>query len=307
MFQKWIFLGWVALNLQAALGQEYRIKDEVVRSAYLGADRTIHVYLPASYEKAAPRRYPVLYVQDGQNIFSPAGTNAAFGWGSWQLDKTADELARAGKMQEIIIVAVDNGRERRAEYGGLHHAPGGPLTNSAFENYEAFLITELKPHIDQSYRTLTGAVDTAVLGSSVGGLASVVLAWEHPEVFGGAASLSGTDIAEQTNFLNQVLKPYQGPPKRFRVYLDSGVMDFTGGDDGRALTAQLAGEFRRIGWTDRNLELFTDAAPLTPAQLEQAGLRRDKWKEAQTSQHNEFYWRLRAWRAMTFLFPPDQR
>ena len=307
MFQKLIFLGWMALNLQATLGQEYRIRDEVVSSVRLGTDRTVHVYLPASYHRENRQHYPVLYVQDGQNIFSPAGTNAAFGWGSWQLDKTADELARAGRMPEIIMVAVDNSPKRRAEYGGLHHDPGGPSTNSAFENYEAFMITELKPHIDQSYRTLTGAVHTAVLGSSVGGLASVALAWEHPEIFGGAASLSGTDIAEQTNFLNQVLKPYQGPPKRFRVYLDSGVMDFTGGDDGRALTAQLAAEFRRIGWTDKNLELFTDPAPLTPGQLEQAGLRGDKWQETQTNQHNEFYWRLRAWRALTFLFPPDHR
>jgi enterochelin esterase-like enzyme len=306
MFQKWIFAGLLALTLRTGLAQERQIKDEVVPSQVLGANRAIHVYLPPSYEKAASRRYPVLYVQDGQNIFSPAGTNCAFGWGSWQLDTTADELVRAKKMPEIIMVAVDNSFARRGEYGGRHHAPGGPATNSAFENYEAFLVTELKPHIDHRYRTLPGAAHTAVMGSSVGGLGSVVLAWDHPEVFGGAASLSGSDISEQTNFLNQVLKNFHGPPKPFRVYLDSGVVDFTGGDDGRSLTGQVAAEFRRIGWTDKNLELFTDAPPLTPGQLEPTGLRRDKWHEAQTSQHNEFYWRLRAWRALTFLFPPDK-
>jgi hypothetical protein len=144
------------------------------------------------------------------------------------------------------------------------------------------------------------------MGSSVGGLCSVVLAWDHPEVFGGAACLSGTDISEQTDFLNLVLKNFHGQPKPFHVYLDSGVVDFTGGDDGRSLTGQVAAEFRRIGWTDKNLKLFTDAKPLTPGQLEQTGLRRDKWHDAQTSQHNEFYWRLRAWRALTFLFPPDK-
>ena len=145
------------------------------------------------------------------------------------------------------------------------------------------------------------------MGSSVGGLGSVVVAWEHPEIFGGTASLSGTDIAEQTNFLNHVLKAYHGPPKPLRVYLDSGVVDITGGDDGRGLTGQIAAEFRRIGWTDKNLELFTEAKPLTPEQLQQAGLRRDKWQDAQTNQHNEFYWRLRAWRALTFLFPPERQ
>jgi S-formylglutathione hydrolase FrmB len=145
------------------------------------------------------------------------------------------------------------------------------------------------------------------MGSSVGGLCSVVLAWDHPEIFGGAASLSGTDIAEQTNFFNNVLKTFHGPPKAFRVYLDSGSVDFTGGDDGRSLAGQVAAEFRRIGWTGKNLVWFTDARPLTPKQFEQTGLRRDKWQEAQINQHNEFYWRLRAWRALTFLFASDKK
>jgi enterochelin esterase-like enzyme len=304
MFPKWFVAGLLASNLQFVLGEECQITNEVVHSQQLNADRAIHVFLPGSYQTDSQRRYPVLYVQDGQNIFSTAGTNCAFGWGSWQLDKTADKLARDGKMPEIIMVAVDNGHARRAEYGGLHHAAGS-ATNSAFENYENFFITELKPRIDREYRTQPAAAHTAVMGSSVGGLCSVVLAWDHPEIFGGAASLSGTDIAEQTNFLNNVLKQFPGPPKPFRVYLDSGVVDSSGSGDGRSLTGQVAAEFRRIGWTAKNLELFTDAKPLTPEQLEQTGLRRDKWAEAQTSQHNEFYWRLRAWRALMFLFPPE--
>jgi S-formylglutathione hydrolase FrmB len=306
MSRKWIVLGCLALSLRTVFGQGSEIRDESVPSIHLGTDRAIHVYLPPSYATQPGRRYPVLYVQDGQNIFSSAGTNAAFGWGSWQLDKTAEELGRAGKMPEIVIVAVDNGPARRGEYGGLHHHPGS-ATNTTFENYEAFLISELKPYIDRSYRTLPGPAHTAVLGSSVGGLCSVVLAWDHPEIFGAAASLSGTDISEQSNFLKQVLRNYRGAPKPFRLYLDSGVVDYAGGDDGRALTGEVAAEFRRIGWTDQNLQLYTDASPLPPAQLERTGLRRDKWAEAQTNQHNEFYWRLRAWRALVFLFPPGNK
>jgi enterochelin esterase-like enzyme len=245
-----------------------------------------------------------LYLHDGRNVFSSAGTNCAFGWGSWELDKTVDALSRAGRMREIIMVAADNSFGRYDEYCGRHHAAGSS-TNTAFENYAALLITELKPRIDREYRTLPDAAHTAVMGSSLGGLCSLVLAWEHPEIFGGAASLSGAFQVEQTNFLNGVLKEFHGEAKPLRIYLDSGVVDFMGGDDGRALTEKMAVELRRIGGK-KNLEWFVDARPLTPAELEKTGLRRDKWREAQTSQHNEFYWRLRAWRALTFLFPPLQ-
>jgi enterochelin esterase-like enzyme len=310
MFQKWIFTGLLVLRVQAVTGQESLIKDEVVRSQVLGTDRSIHVYLPPSYEQETNRHYPVLYAQDGQNIFSPAGTNCAFGWGSWQLDKTADELVRAKKMQEIIVVAVDNSAARREEYDWRVNWPptntmsaGGP---TAFEKYATFLMTELKPQIDHEYRTRPGPADTGMIGSSLGGFCSVILAWEHAEVFKRVACLSGSFQLEQTNFLNEVLHNYHGPPKPIRIYLDSGAIDFTGGDDNRAITALVAAELRRIGWKT-NLMLYVDEKPLTPAELENTGLRRDKWHEAQTSQHNEFYWRLRAWRALTFLFPPDKK
>jgi enterochelin esterase-like enzyme len=289
--------------LPGAFGQNGSLLDTNLPSHFLGRNRGVHVYLPPSYPTQPQRHYPVLYLHDGQNVFSSAGTNCAFGWGSWELDRTVNALCRAGKMQEIIMVAVDNSPARFAEYSGRHHASGGPATNAAFENYEAFLITELKPRIDRNYRTLPGAAHTAVMGSSMGGLCSLALAWDHPEIFGGAASLSGAFMVEQTNFLNDVLKGYHGPPKPFRVHLDSGVVDFTGGDDGSSLTKRVAAELRRIGWTN-DVQRFVDGKPLTSAELEKSGLRRDKWAEAQTSQHNEFYWRLRAWRALTFLFPP---
>ena len=266
--------------------------------------RGIHVYLPPSYATQPQRRYPVLYLHDGQNVFSSAGTNCAFGWGNWELDKIADELSRAGKMREIIMVALDNSLARYEEYCGSHRAAGA-MTNSAFENYAALLVTELKPRIDREYRTLPDAAHTAVMGSSMGGICSLVLAWEHPEIFGGVASLSGSIGVEQTNFLNGVLKRFHGQAKPIRVYLDSGVVDYTGGDDGRSLTEKVAAELERIGGK-KNLEWFVDAKPLTPAELAKSGLRRDKWAEAQTSQHNEFYWRLRSWRALIFLFPPSE-
>ena len=289
-------------SLSAAFAQSGSLIDTNFPSAFFQWNRGIHIYLPPSYATQSQQRFPVLYLQDGENVFSSAGTNAAFGWGSWQLDRTVDELCRAGKMPEIIMVAVDNSFGRMQEYSGRHHDADGPVTNTAFENYEAYLITELKPRIDREFRTLPAASHTAVMGSSLGGLCSLALAWDYPEIFGGAACLSGSFQVEQTNFLNDVLKNYRGPPKPVRIYLDSGLTDFMGGDDNASLTKQVATELRRIGWTN-NLEWFVDQKPLTAAELEKSGLRRDKWAEARTSQHNEFYWRLRSWRALTFLFP----
>ncbi len=261
----------------------------------------VRVYLPDSYTRSPSNRYPVLYVHDGQNVFSSAGTNIAFGWGSWELDKTADELARAGKMQEIILVAVDNSPARYQEYGGTARLQN--LNDAAaFTNYSMFLAKELKPRIDAQYRTRKQPAHTGVLGSSMGGICSFRLAWEHPEVFGLAASLSGAFQVE-TNLLEQVLLAYHGRPKPIRFYFDSGTVDFMGGDDGNQQTAAIVAELRRIGWTTANLLHYVDTKPLTLAELQTSGLRRDKWPEAQTSQHNEFYWRRRAGRALVFLFP----
>lgn len=84
------------------------------------------------------------------------------------------------------------------------------------------------------------------------------------------------------------------------------MVDFMGGDDGQRLTVAVVEEYRRIGWGEA-LMRYVDIKPMTLSELERSGLRRDKWGEAQTSRHNEFYWRLRAWRALTLLFPPGER
>jgi predicted alpha/beta superfamily hydrolase len=287
---------------RSGLGEERLLKQEVA-SKFLSCSRTVRIYLPASYYLEPNHRYPVLYLHDGQNLFSSAGTNICFGWGNWELDKTVDALCQAKKIQELMLVAVDNTSARYLEYCGRHHPPD-TNANTEFENYASFLVRELKPKIDSDYRTKPEPANTGLLGSSMGGLCSIVLAWEHPDVFGRAASLSGAFQVEETHFLNNVVRPYQGKAKQTHLYLDSGVVDFMGGDDGRKLTEAVAQEFRRIGWSEKTLMHYVDVKPLTLPELKNAGLRQDKWAEAQTSQHNEFYWRLRVWRALTFLFPP---
>lgn len=289
-----------------------------VFSKHFGTNRTARLYLPPSYERDGNRRFPVLYLHDGQNTFTTVGTNVAFGWGNWELDKTVTELSSAGKIREVIMVAVDCSAERYLDYRGpayryseaelkeLKRPPPATGDDTRYEQYTRFLIEELKPKIDRDYRTLADAAHTGVMGSSMGGICSLTLAWEHPEVFGQAASLSGAFQVERTNFLANVLRPYREKPKPFRIYLDSGTCDFSGGDDGRSHTDAVAAELRRIGWREgKDLVHFADLKPLSEAELEKTDLRRDKWKEAQTSQHNEFYWRRRVWRALVFLFPPE--
>ena len=89
--------------------------ERPIPSRYLATNRTVRVRLPQSYWRETSRRYPVLYVHDGQNVFASAGSHCCFGWGSWQLDSTAAHLAAEGRMEEIIIVAIDNSRFDRPE------------------------------------------------------------------------------------------------------------------------------------------------------------------------------------------------
>lgn len=274
-----------------------------VPSRYLGTNRTVRVRLPESYWRDTKRRYPVLYVHDGQNVFVSAGPNCCFGWGSWQLDTAAARLAAEGRMQEIIIVAIDNSRFRYQEYRG----PAPEDGKSRYTNYAAFLVKELKPLIDKEYRTKRTARDTAVLGSSMGGICSIALAWEHPKTFGAAASLSGAFQVEKRHFIEKVLKPYEGRAKPARLYLDSGTIDFTGDDDGRRHTIVVVNELRRIGWKEgKNLQHYVQEKSFSDAELQNLGLPPHKWDEAKKSHHNEFYWRERVWRPLVFLFPPSR-
>lgn len=306
----------LSLMNMSAMNQGRLLKEELVPTRFLEGGRTIRLYLPPSYDREPRRRFPVLYLHDGQNVFSSAGPHGCFGWGSWDLDGTADRLIAEGRMREIIMVAVDNSRHRYREYRGRVRPEGASrgrrssgggsfFDNSKFEAYAHFLVKELKPKIDREFRTLRTAANTGVMGSSLGGICSMSLAWEFPKVFGRAASLSGSFHIEKRNFLEQVLMTARKKPGPTRFYLDSGTIDFTGDDDDRRYTDLVADELRRLGWRDgKTLERYTEARPFTDQELERSGLPFDKWHEAKSSQHNEFYWRMRAWRAFVFLFPP---
>src|SRR5258706_379033 len=115
MWRSGILLLAIWAGTQSTRGEQ-RLVQEEYPSRLLGKARMVRIYLPPSYGQETRKRYPVLYVHDGQNVYTSAGTNVAFGWGNWELDKTSDELSRGGKMQEIIMVAVDNSPARYSEY-----------------------------------------------------------------------------------------------------------------------------------------------------------------------------------------------
>jgi len=148
-----------------------------VRSALLRPTRHVEIWLPPGYDSAAATRYPVLYMSDGQNLFDPRIANTGVDWG---VDEAVMRLVRRGVMPPIIVVGVWSTGERGPEYSPWHEAP----------TYARFLIEELMPRVNREFRTLTGPTNTAVMGSSMGGLLSFYLVTHHPEAFGACGCVS---------------------------------------------------------------------------------------------------------------------
>ena len=206
-----------------------------VASAYLAKSRDVLVWLPPSYADSPERRYPVLYMHDGQQIFDPATST----WGQdWEVDEWCDSLMRAGSMREVIVVGIYCTPERREEYSTLHGA----------DDYTRFVIEELKPMIDDRYRTLPDRAHTAVAGSSMGGGISFHMAWTRPDVFSQAACLSPAFTYEQDPILMQRVRDCTERPD-LRLYLYCGEADDLERilvNDLYLMKAALAG----IGWTE---------------------------------------------------------
>ena len=154
-------------------------------SSYLSTPRDVLVYLPPGYESSEVR-YPVLYLQDGQNLFDAA---TAFGGNEWRADWTADEKIRGGTVEPLIMVGLYNtGVRRISEYTPTRDPrlrKGGKA-----ERYAQMMAREVKPFIDHEYRTRKTASDAGVGGSSLGALVSLVAGLSYPRVFGKLALMS---------------------------------------------------------------------------------------------------------------------
>ncbi|MEO9022716.1 MAG: alpha/beta hydrolase-fold protein [Ginsengibacter sp.] len=159
-----------------------KIMDSAFYIPELKRSRRIWLYLPPDYA-ASKKKYPVLYMHDGQNLFD----NATSYSGEWGVDEYLDSIFKSGG-KEVIVVGIDNGLSKRmTEYNPWKFQDFG---KGEGDLYVDFIIKNLKPYIDQHYRTLKNKENTFIAGSSMGGLISLYAVLKYPKVFGGAGIFS---------------------------------------------------------------------------------------------------------------------
>ncbi len=199
------------------------IRSYVVFPSRIVQPRDVQVYLPPGYERETLRRYPVLYLQDGQNVFEKGDLGVG-----WLVNETADALIQAGRIEPLIVVAVANTAERREEYTPTAiewKVANGPITKGGGKAhlYGRFLIEELKPFIDRTYRTRPDAASTTLGGASLGGLVSAWLALQHPGVFGSVLAVSPAAWWDNSVIVTKIAALPRPAPVRF--WVDIGTLE----------------------------------------------------------------------------------
>lgn len=227
--------------------------------------RDIFVWLPPDYETNLTKYYPVFYMHDGQNLVDPRTSNTFI---DWQVDEAADSLIRAEKIEPFIIVGINNTNDRGTEYS---NTPLGKL-------YIKLIVEKIKPFIDKTYRTLPDAKHTAVGGSSMGGLISMICAWEFPDVFSKVACFSPAFMFQDFDY-TKVIQQEKSPKKNLLIYIDNG---------GRGLETMLQ------HGVDRMVDI----------------LKSKNYREGKdlfifidkNAEHNEAAWAKRVWKPMEIFF-----
>jgi predicted alpha/beta superfamily hydrolase len=189
-------------------------------SALLGNTRQLVVYLPPGYHDDESRRYPVLYMQDGQNLFD--GRTSFVPGQHWHLNETADNLIREGAVEPLIIVGVYHAGARRIE----EYTPSVDphfKTGGRADLYARMLTEELKPFIDAAYRTKPGREHTGVGGSSLGGLVSLYVGLSRGETFGRVVAMSPSLWWDGCWLLRHLDTVARGP--KAKVWLDAGTLE----------------------------------------------------------------------------------
>lgn len=256
---------------------DIRFHDDF-ESKILGNRRTIAVYLPPGYDRDLHQRYPVLYMHDGQNLFDESTSFA----GEWRADETAERLIGEAKIRPVIIVAIANaGAARVVEYTPSRDESWGAGEGGGASQYARFLLEEVKPFIDRTYRTLPDRGNTAVGGSSLGGLVSLYIAAEHPEQFGLCAAVSPSLWWNDQEIIRRIRRDPEWT-RNCRIWLDMGT------DEGEANPG------RNVA-TTRELAMVLQGAGRRPG-------RDFKYLEVRGGQHNEPAWAARFDQVLVYLF-----
>jgi predicted alpha/beta superfamily hydrolase len=234
------------------------------------------VYLPPMYKTAWDRHFPVLYMQDGQNLFDPETSFIPGNY--WRMGETADGLIEAGTIEPLIIVGIYNTGERRID--DYTPVEDSRLGGGRADAYGRMLVEELKPFIDARYRTLPGAQHCGLGGSSLGGLVALYLGLRYSDVFSRLAVISPSVWWRRRAILKTVAALEQKP--ELRIWLDIGSKESTRAvPDVRAL---------RDGLIKKGWQLGENLAYL----------------EAENAEHTESAWAQRVGPMLQFLFPaPD--
>jgi predicted alpha/beta superfamily hydrolase len=250
-------------------------------SKILGNRRDILVYLPRGYGRLSRRRYPVLYLNDGQNVFDSATSFAGVEWG---VDETTERLIRGNLIEPLIIVAVANmGEDRVHEYAptqGIIEAKARRKKRSKglAREYGHFLTDELKPYIDRKYRTKPDAEFTGLGGSSLGGLVTLAIGILYSHAFRRLMVMSPSIWWDNFAICRLVDSINQKPA--LKIWLDTGTAE-PGWEQARELLNRLIGK----GW-----KIHKDI----------------EYAEAQGANHSEAAWAARVEPALRFLFPPGK-
>lgn len=211
-------------------------------SKFLGNRRDIWVYLPRAYITEPARKFKVVYLMDGQNVFDES---TSFLGQEWRADESAYALEEAGLIEPVVIVAVSNGGLARAdEYLPTRAVFQGNEGGGKANEFAKFITRELMPAIQTEFRILTGPENTAVGGSSFGGIVAYHLAFSHPDRFGMAAIMSPSVWWDDRYVLRQV-QSETGKPK-LKLWLDMGTGE---GRDMVVDCQQFAQGFVSRGWT----------------------------------------------------------
>lgn len=247
-------------------------------SKILKNERTLVVYVPPGYDKEKSERYPVLYMHDGQNLFD---AGSSFIGVEWKVDETVERLIKEGKIPPIIVVGIYNNAERMNEYTPTRDAERKAGGRGA--KYARFVIEEVKPFIDKTYRTKPGREDTAIAGSSLGGLISLYMGMEHGDVFSKVGVISPALMWDEASLLKKIeAKP--DVLKGLRIWLDMGTKE------GSSLES-----FKRA--TDYTQRLVTV--------MKKSGLKEGmdyNYIEAEGAVHNEGAWAERFDQVLVFLY-----